>query len=206
MALRLPKIASAAIERNRVQAWLELHAKTALRFVCAPAGSGKTTCAVLYARNQIGNVAFVSLAPQTGELSLLEAVSRCAGYPAARNYAELVEQLATARRLEIIIDDVDNASPQARALLGQLYLDVPDEVTFLYLARSEASIPVRRGRAGGLVEMCDPALLAFDADDVARCTAAFGFEADRWAATRLCEATHGWALAVSGACRTAAAD
>jgi hypothetical protein len=206
MALRVPKIAPAVLERYRVCAWLDFHAQTAVRFVCAPAGSGKTTSAVLYARHRLGNVIFVAVAPGTGETGLIAQIAYCAGRCAAQSYAELVEHLGALAPLEIIVDNVDSATPGARALLGRIYLDVPDGVTFVYLARSEDAVPLRGARARGLVDVCDPALLAFETSEIARFAASLGVEEGLPAASRLREATHGWAIAVAGACRTAAAN
>jgi hypothetical protein len=182
------------------------HAQTAVRLVCAPAGSGKTTGAVLYARRRPGNVTFVAVLPEMGEAELIAHIAGCAGNRGVRTYAELVDGLAALAPLEVIVDNIDGATTEARALLGRIYLDVPDGVTFVYLARSEDAVPLRGARAKGLVEVCDPALLAFDVDEITRLAASLGVDDSPSAAARLREATHGWAIAVAGACRTAAAN
>jgi hypothetical protein len=205
MAMRVPKIAPAVLERHRVCAWLDSHAQTAVRLVWAPAGAGKTTGAVLYARRCSGNVSFVAVVPGTTETELVAQIASCAGCT-AQNYAELVDQLAGLAPLEIFVDNVDGATADGRALLGRIYLDVPDGVTFVYLARSEDAVPLRAARAKGLVDVCDPALLAFDTDEIAQLAELLGVEEGLPAAARLREATHGWAIAVAGACRTAAAN
>ena len=206
MAMRVPKIAPAVLERPRVCAWLDFHAQTAVRLICAPAGSGKTTSAVLYARRRAGKVSFVAIAPGTGETELIAQLAYCAGSSTVQNYPELVELLTALAPLEIVVDNVDSATAQARALLGRIYLDVPDGVTFVYLARSEDAVPLYGAQAKGLVDVCDSALLAFDTDEIMRLAVSLGVEEGLPAASRLREATHGWALAVAGACRTAAAN
>jgi len=205
MALRIPKIAPAVLERQRVGAWLDRHAQTAIRLLCAPAGSGKTTSAVLYARRRPGAVLFVAVTPGATPAGLIAQIAACAGHH-AETYAELVDALAALAPLEIIVDNIDGATAEARDLLGRIYLDVPDGATFLYLARSEDAVPLHRGRANGLVDVCDPALLAFDTNEITHFAASLGVEESLRAAAQLREATHGWAIAVAGACRTAAAN
>jgi hypothetical protein len=206
MALRVPKIVPAVLERQRVRAWLDRHAQTAVRVLCAPAGAGKTTSAVLYARRRSTNVAFLALTPGASEAGLIAQIAGSAGCGAARSYAELVEGLAALAPLEIIVDNVDGAAAEARALLGRIYLDVPDGVSFIYLTRSEDAVPLYGGRANGMVDVCDPALLAFDTNEITHFAASLGVEDGLPAAAQLREATHGWAIAVAGACRTAAAS
>jgi hypothetical protein len=206
MAPRVPKIASAVLERHRVCAWLHRHAQTAVRLICAPAGSGKTTAAVLYARRRPGDVVFVAVTPGTSEAELVAQIAASTGRCAAQTYAQLVAALTELAPLEIIVDNVDGATAEARGLLARIYLDVPDGVTFVYLARSEDAVPLRSGRANGLVDVCDPALLVFDTNEITHFAASLGVEEGLPAASQLRETTHGWAIAVAGACRTAAAN
>jgi hypothetical protein len=205
MALRVPKIAPAVLERQRVRAWLDRHAQTAVRLLCAPAGSGKTTSAVLYARRRPGAVLFVAVTPGATAAGLIAQIAACAGRR-AETYVELVDVLTALAPLEIIVDNIDGAAAEARELLGRIYLDVPDGVTFIYLARSEDAVPLHSGRANGFVAVCDAALLAFDTNEVTHFAASLGVEESLPAAAQLREATHGWAIAVAGACRTAAAN
>ncbi len=204
MALRLPRIPAVVIERKRVDAWLASHAGEAVRLLVAPAGSGKTTCAVLYARARPGRTAFVSLTPETDRRQLFARLARALGVAAIGSYDCLVDLLSASAPLELIVDNVDDADRDAREVLAQLYLDVPAAVRFVFIMRRDETLPLRAARAQGFAHRCDPAVLAFAADESLGCAAAFGLALAPASAAELNDAADGWPIAVAGACRTAA--
>jgi len=204
-ALSLPKTAPTIVDRPRIAVWLKVCAAMPLRLLVAPAGSGKTTVAARYARTQLGNCAYLRLAPGIPVSALITQFGRATGDASVRTYDELLDHLDGLTPTEIIVDNVDGASGEARELLGRIYADVGERVTFIYLARSIKAIDVNAARAAGLADVCDEALFAFDASEVAELARLVGAGIDPHATDELLAATHGWALAVAGACRAAAA-
>jgi hypothetical protein len=201
----LPKTAPTIVDRPRIALWLKVCATMPLRLLVAPAGSGKTTVAVHYARTRPGNCAYLRLTPGIPGSALITQLGRATGDASVRTYDELLAHLDRLTPTEIIVDNVDGAVGEARDLLSRVYADVGERVTFIYLARSIKAIDVNAARAAGLADVCDETLFAFDAAEVAELARLAGSGIERHATGELLGATHGWALAVAGACRAAAA-
>lgn len=204
MTVKLPKIAPTVYRRTAVQSWLQFHADVPLRLVSAPAGSGKTTVAVMYARTRPSIVGYVSIAPHTTRLDLFAGIGSAADLATSDDYQGLLERLSTLPRVEIIVDDLDNASLPVREALQHIYRDVADTVTFIYLMRSAEAMSVGDGMAKGLVATCDPGLLRFRAAEIASYAQGLGLNEDPLSIARLQVGTHGWATAIAGVCREAA--
>jgi hypothetical protein len=204
-ATTLPRTAPIVGQRPRIAAWLDFCATTPLRLLVAPAGSGKTTSVVLYARQSGRDCAYLRLAPGVPVSAFLTQIGEALGLHGVRSYAGLIAGLAPLAGSEIIIDNIDHAIGDTRDVLARLYADAPDGVTFIYLARSAKALDINAAQAQGLADVCDETLLAFDERDVIALAAALGRPIDHTGARELIEATHGWAIAVAGACRAAAA-
>jgi hypothetical protein len=201
----LPKIAPTIVDRPQVADWLQRCATAPLRLLIAPAGSGKTTSAVVYARAAPHACCYLKISAGIPLSALVAQLGRVTGNASIRTYDGLLEHLAQLPRTDIIVDNVDGADGEARELLGRIFSDVPEGIAFIYLARSAKALDVNAAQARGLAEICDEARFAFDAADTIALAHAVGRSIDASSVAGLLEATHGWAIAVAGACRAAAA-
>jgi hypothetical protein len=201
-----PRISPLVIDRRRLQAWLSFNASMPLRYVAAPAGAGKTTAAVQYARASDHRVAFLHVPPATSAEGLLRRLASVTGFSGTVDEATLLAQWAGDAPLEIIIDEADNLLPDARVLLARLYHNAPEHVTFLVIGRSRDIVPTARAQARGLLAFANPALLDFDVAETRALAERFGVAGDDAAYAGLVASTYGWSTAVAGALRSAAAN
>jgi hypothetical protein len=136
---------------------------------------------------------------------VIAAIASAMGFdPAPRSYLDLVAALDASRPTEIVVDEIDGAADDAVMLLASIYRDVAEPTRFVYLARSETAIPIAKAQAEGVLDLGDGGLLAFTPHEIAAYVGALDLEPDQIAPDELFDAAHGWAYAVTGACRTAA--
>ena len=189
MTEELPRLIPTAIDRPALVARLRGDVEVPLRLLLAPAGSGKTTLAVAYARAAGGGIRYLALPPACDAATLRELL------------------VATGEHAsEIIIDDLDNAAPDAVALLRERIGDPCIRSHDIYVTRSIGALDIRREVAQGLVSILDATDLAFHAPDVRALAQRYGTPYTHADIARLLAATDGWAIAVAGVIRRAALD
>jgi hypothetical protein len=202
---RLPKLAPDVIHRERLSVWLAEHADFPLRLLAAPAGCGKTTALVHYAARGRFPAAYVSLSAGDGAAEIRAAVCDALGIAAVPDTESLLAALASLGRCEILVDDADRASDEGRHLLQRLVFDGPENVTFLYAARTREVFETTRLISLGLAALCGGARLAFTADEAARFVESSRVvRRDERDVARLVIDTDGWAFALCSTVRTAA--
>lgn len=202
---RLPKLAPDTILRERLLLWLSERADVPVRLIAAPAGTGKTTTLISYATASAHATAYVALEPSMSSDALCAVIALRLGLEGAFDEASLVEQLASAGRCEILVDDVHAGSPELVALLGRLVYDAPDNVTFVYATRRRDVVDVTRLVSLGLAAVLGAELLAFTPEEATRLAVSARVVADENDVARLVHETEGWAFALCSVLRYAAA-
>ena len=202
---RLPKVAPDVIHRERLSLWLAEHADFPLRLLAAPAGCGKTTALVLYATRSRFPAAYVSLRAGDGAGAIRAAVCDALGIEPVGDTESLLLALASVGRREVLVDDADRASDDGRHLLQRLVFDGPENVTFLYAARTREVFETTRLISLGLAALCGGGRLAFTADEAARFVdSSRVVRGDERDVARLVMDTDGWAFALCSTVRHAA--
>jgi hypothetical protein len=151
----IPKIARDAVRRRAVEGWLAAHRTARVRLVLAPAGAGKTTALVLWARAQQDPVRWLDLPPGCSADAFERLFSAATGSPPATFAASKHEHV-------VVVDQVDDISPEARELLRCAVADGPESTRFVVLARA-ANV---RAVVGPDACIADPALFRFDAAEL----------------------------------------
>lgn len=204
---RLPKLAPDVIHRERLSAWLAEHADFPLRLVAAPAGCGKTTALVLYAARARFPAAYVALADGAGAAAVRDAICEALGIAPVPDTERLLSALGTLGRCEILVDEADRAADEGRRLLQRLVFDGPENVTFLYAARTREVFETTRLISLGLAALCGGGRLAFTADEAARLVdSSRVVRRDERDVARLVMDTDGWAFALCSTVRNAASS
>ncbi|HTX58541.1 MAG TPA: AAA family ATPase [Verrucomicrobiae bacterium] len=205
-----PRLAPKTLRRPRLERWLEGAREAPVRLLIAPAGSGKTTLLLQYLEGAAGNGAYCALERGASGASAIAAVARAldlAKKPAS--YLDLLVAMrsaASAAPLALAIDDADDGSDEAVALLVRLVEHLPEGVSLLYATRSRDALPASRWVAGGIASLCDARRLAFDREEIALLADAWGVGYSQGEVARLLEESDGWAVVASGAIRAAAED
>lgn len=205
----VPRLSPLTIRRPRLERWLHAYADTPVRLIVAPAGFGKTSLLLTYAAEAEGDVAYCALTPGCDVQTLrMEIVRALNGGKSPRTYEAFVALVngSPAHCRQIIIDDADNAAPEAVGELLRLVDDVAENVTLIYAARSRERIGARRITARGIAVACDARMLAFDGEETARYAEACSASTTDLDVRRLVEETDGWAIPLCGAVRVAAAE
>jgi hypothetical protein len=202
--LALPKLAPDTIGRSRVIRWIVDHADFPLRFLAAPAGSGKTTALVSYAKLTRRRVVFLTVGPQTQPDDVYAAVAQTFGLERAPSLAAFLVQLGRLGRCEILVDDADRAAPPVQDVLRRVVVEAPENVTFIYASRSRELVDTTRLVTLGLATLFGGDRLAFTVDEATRFVEASGAPVvDERDIARLVDDADGWAFAVCGAIRHA---
>lgn len=205
----VPRLTPLTIHRNRLERWLHAYAQTPVRLVVAPSGCGKSTVLLTYAAERESDVAYCALPAYCEPPQFRQALAAALALPKPpKTYAQLLEAICgnPAHCIEIAIDEVDNATPETVEELLRLVEDVCENVSFIYAARSRERIHARRLIARGLAELCDARRLAFDEEEAALFAQACGAAGTDLEIRRLVDDTDGWAMALCGTLRTAAAE
>jgi DNA-binding SARP family transcriptional activator len=181
-----PRSALDRIERPRLAAWFTDTRHAAVRLVCAPVGSGKTCAVQQYADAQGGSTGYVRIPAGAGAAALRGILAQRGAFA------------------ELILDDVDRADPDGyRALLDDI-TDGLTEVRLVLVGRSRRRLHGHALVARGLAIACDPALLAFNAEETAALATLMRVLYDGQDVAQLLHDTEGWALATQWLVRDAA--
>ncbi len=189
----VPRLTPLTIRRPRLERWLEAYAQFPVRLIIAPPGSGKTSIVLKYCAESERETSYHAM-PHGADAQYVR-----------RTIGKLLTG-SPAHCREIVVDEIDNASEQGREELARLVEAAPENVTLVYVGRSRECVDARRLVTRGLAALCDAQRLAFDAEETARLAEACGVTAGDLEMRRLVEDTDGWALAIAGAIRTAAAE
>jgi DNA-binding SARP family transcriptional activator len=189
----VPRLTPLTIRRPRLERWLEAYSRYPVRLIVAPPGSGKTSLVLKYSAESARNTAYHSM-PVGADAQY---VRRTLGKALSTSPAQCCE---------VIVDEIDNAAPDALEELARFVENAPENVTLVYVARSRECIDMRRLVARGVAVLCDARRLAFDAEEAATLAEACSVNATDLELRRLIEDTDGWAFAVSSTIRTAAAE
>jgi DNA-binding SARP family transcriptional activator len=189
----VPRLTPLTIRRPRLERWLEAYSRYPVRLIAAPPGSGKTSLVLKYSAETERNTIYQSM-PVGADAQY---VRRTLGKALSTSPAQCTE---------IIVDEIDNAAPEALEELSRFVESAPENVTLVYVARSRECIDMRRLVARGVAVLCDARRLAFDAEEAATLAEACAVTASDLELRRLIEDTDGWAFAVSSTIRTAAAE
>jgi hypothetical protein len=176
-----PKLPPDALVRRGIDGWLERNAARRVRIVAGQPGSGKTVAVAAWARGRAA-LRWISVAPGATEAAL----------------RELLPALAPG---ELVLDGADRASADGRAFLAQLARDAPGARFIVVVRDARAFAPVSAQDTA----CADAAALRFDDGDIQRLCAAHGIASTANERRNLLAATGGWAFAVAGTVRYAAA-
>jgi hypothetical protein len=202
---KLPKLAPDTIRRERITGWLSDHADVPLRLVVAPSGSGKTTALVTYAAAPRHRAGYVAIDAETTTDGLRHAIARAFGFAEPQHDDDLLAALEGAGRCEVLIDEADRGPDPVRAALRRFIYEAPDNVTFVYAARSRDVVDATRLISLGLGAVLDGERLAFTLEEATRLAEAARVDAaDDREIGRLVHDTEGWAFALCSAIRECA--
>jgi hypothetical protein len=174
------------VRRRAVEGWLAAHRVARVRLLLAPAGAGKTTALVLWARAQRDAVRWLDLPPGCSADAFGRLFSAATGSPLATFAASAGDHV-------VVVDQVDEISAEARELLRRAVHDGPESTRFIVLARA-ANV---RAVVGPEAQVADDGLFRFDAAELhALC------EADRiaFAPSEIelaLQMTNGWVTALA---------
>jgi hypothetical protein len=205
----LPRVASSTVRRSRLERWLATHVAVPLRLLVAPAGCGKSTLLLKYLPNSTVDAGYAALPLGATPALVFESISAALALPRTpHNYDELLEMLRStiAAPTELALDDVDNATPEAAAILKRIVEEAPEHLTFIYTSRSRDAIDAKTWIARGLGVLCDYRRLAFDPAETELLAETCGVPCTHLEISRLLEESEGWAIVVSGAVRAASED
>jgi hypothetical protein len=180
----LPKLPPDTIGRHRLDEWLERHATRRVRIVGGQPGAGKTVAVAAWARRCAGSVRWITV-----------------GFGATES--DLRAMLPAPPAGELVIDGADRASAGGRAFLAQLARDASTGVRFVYLVRN--ALMFEPDRLNADAALTDATVLHFDDGEIEGFCAAHGITSTAKERRHFLAATGGWAFAVAGTVRYAAA-
>jgi hypothetical protein len=180
----LPKLPPDTIVRRHVGEWLDRNAARRVRIVAGQPGSGKTVAVAAWARHRSAPVRWFAVEPGAAE-------------------ADLQAQLRALPDGELVIDGADRASAGGRAFLAQLARGAAASARCIYLVRNPRMF--EEAAFDEPAALLDATALRVNDDEVERFCAAHGVAASAKDRRRFAAATGGWAFAVAGTVRYAAA-
>jgi DNA-binding SARP family transcriptional activator len=189
----LPRLTPLTIRRPRLERWLQAYAQYPVRLIIAPSGCGKSSLLLKYCAESERDTAYYTL-PENCDVQYV------------RGLLSDATNVSPAQCREIVIDELDNGSPEAIAELMSFVEEAPENITLIYVARSRERVDARRLIARGVAVLCEARRMAFDVDEAGTLAEACGVSATDLDLRRLIEDTDGWAMAVSSAIRTASAE
>jgi hypothetical protein len=161
----------------------------------------------MYATRSRFPAAYVSLAAGAGPAVIRDALCEALDIAAVPDSETLLAALGTLGRREILIDEADRASDEGRDLLQRLVFDGPENVTFLYAARTREFFDTTRLISLGLAALCGGGRLAFTTDEAARFVdSSRVVRGDERDVARLVIDTDGWPFALCSIVRDAASS
>jgi LuxR family maltose regulon positive regulatory protein len=195
--------------RPRLDRALEERSARRVCTVTGPAGAGKTTAvgAWLASRGGAGPTACLALGgPLSAADDLATALSAALARLGAAEPAPAAGDPARAGRAlglaaagaagVLVLDDVQEAGPDARALLAALVQTTPAALRLVLVSRAPPPLPLARLRARGQLDEVAAAALRFDAAETAAWARAAGAALSVEDAARLARATEGWAAGI----------
>ena len=177
----LPKLPPDAIVRHRLDEWLDRNAERRVRIVAGQPGCGKTVAVAAWARGRSGAVRWFTVAAGATESELR---------------ALLAPPLSGG---VLVVDGADRAAADGRAFLAQLEHTAPAAMRFVFLVRDALALAL------GDAALVDAALLRFDDREIEAFCAAHDVASTAKDRQRFLAATGGWAFALAGTIRYAAA-
>lgn len=205
----LPRISNRLVRRTQLERWLSTHSKLPVRLIIAPPGAGKTTLLLRYAAASETNVAYCSLPPAATEKNLralIAGVFRFKRVPGSmRDLIAALEELRP-NFYELVIDDIERMQISDTEALSYLVERAPENISLIFSGRSREAIDVRGWVLRGLAELCDARRMAFGVEETLALAEVCGVGVTTLEARRLVAETDGWAVAVGGTLRTAAAE
>ena len=181
----VPKLPPDTIGRPHLDEWLDGNATRRVRIVAGQPGSGKTVAVAAWARRRAESVRWITVEPGATDLAL-RAV------------------LAALPPCELVIDGADRAGADGRAFLNEFAQNAPGGVRIICIVRS-ARLFDERSSSSEPAALVDAAALRFDDGEIERFCTAHGVASTAKDRRRFLAATGGWAFAVAGTVRYAAA-
>jgi len=181
-----PRSALDRIERPRLAAWFTDTRPASVRLVCAPLGSGKTCAVQQYADAQGGTTGYVRVPAGADAAALRGIIARGGAFA------------------EIVLDEIDRADADGYRALVDDITDGLIDARLVLVGRSRRRLQGHALVARGLAVACDPALLAFDAEETAALATLMRVLSDGQDVAQLLHDTEGWALATQWLVRDAA--
>ena len=180
----LPKLPPDTFARRHVGAWLDRNATGRVRIVAGQPGSGKTTAVAAWARRRSESVRWITVGPGATESDV----------------QALLHSLPDG---DVVIDGADRASAAGRALLARFAQDAAANVRLVFVVRSAHVFDESPSHQPAA--LMDAAALRFDDGELEAFCAAHNVAATAKDRRRFLAATGGWAYAVAGTVRYAAA-
>lgn len=205
----LPRISTSLVRRTQLERWLSTHSKLPVRLLIAPPGAGKTTLLLRYAAASETNVVYCSLPPNATEKHLRAQLAGAFGFKRVpASMGELIAALGELRPIayEIAIDDIDRIQIADTEALSLLVERAPENISLVFAGRSREAMDVRGWVLRGIAELCDARRMAFDVEETLALAEVCGAAVTSLEARRLVAETDGWAVAIGGTMRTAAAE
>lgn len=180
-----------------------------MRLLIAPPGAGKTTLLLQYAAASETNVVYCSLPAGANEKALRTVLAEALHFkrvpPTMRDLVAALGELRPSE-YEIVLDDIDRIEIADTEALSFLVERAPENISLIFSGRSREAIDVRGWVLRGLAELCDARRLAFEVEETLALAEVYEIGATSLEARRLLSETDGWAVAVAGTLRTAAAE
>jgi hypothetical protein len=172
--------------RRAIAEWFEKTSSAAVRLVCAPLGSGKTTAVQQYVDSQGGAAGYARV-------------------PTGADAEQLRELIASGNEFEeIVLDDLDRATAEARAALFEEIAEGRTLPRLILVGRSRQRLHAHALLARGLARACDPQLMLLDEHEVGALASSMSVPHEREDLGQLLYYTDGWALATEWLIRDAA--
>ncbi|MGZ3550278.1 MAG: BTAD domain-containing putative transcriptional regulator [Vulcanimicrobiaceae bacterium] len=202
-----PRMGPTVIRRPRLEDWFSRFENVPVRFVVAPAGSGKTTAILGYLRHSETAGLYCSLGDGTTAADVRTAIARALQWDIeCVSHDDIIRALVECAPVELALDRADSPDPDGIAEILRLIEELPDGVSLLIACRSRSAIDVGHFVARGVATLCDTERLAFDAAEIRHLAETCGVSFTHTDIVKILEASDGWPIVVSSAIRKAAED
>ncbi len=201
MPFSLPRLASGTIVREALLTWVTRYVDLPLRVCLAPAGAGKTTALVEYARTRSSPLLYFHLEHQHPD-RLLETMLASLCNDGEYSYRAVLSALRSRAPTEIVFDGIERLSEAEEQLLVRLISDLPAQVSVL-AAGTRTGLPLQRLEIAGLAKCSPPQLLRLSIEETEKIAQNFGLPMHEEQLAAICEGCDGWAIAVTAVLRSA---